>query len=91
MKRRRKMGLFAPALPMMLARLGFASAEVIARRSMMMLQGRCSSAEYQRMVREKMDAAGMSAGRAARGAGLTAMLAPWEARASRNVARLRRK
>ena len=88
---RRIPGLFSPALPMMMARLTLASAEVIARRGMMMMQGRCSPAEYQRMVREKMEAAQDSAGRATRGRGLTAMLAPWEARASRNAKRLRGK
>ena len=41
------------ALPMMMTHLTFASWETIFHRTMMMAQGTCSAAEYQRMGMEK--------------------------------------
>jgi hypothetical protein len=74
----------------MMARLGMASWETIFRRSMMMMQGTCSPAEYQRMVTEKVAAAQASMMAAARGRSHAAMLAPYVSRSRANVKRLRR-
>ncbi|MBW4093207.1 MAG: hypothetical protein HIU82_19215 [Proteobacteria bacterium] len=77
----------------MAAQLMFSSWEVIARRSLLMAQNRCSPLEYQRMVTEKMQAAQLSAiAMMATGgqANLAAVLAPWHKRAKANARRLRR-
>jgi hypothetical protein len=77
----------------MAAQLMFSSWEVIARRSLLMAQNRCSPLEYQRMVTEKMQAAQLSAiAMMATGgqASLAAVLAPWHQRAKANARRLRR-
>ena len=82
-----------PALPLLAAGLALASWEVIARRSLLMAQNRCSPLEYRRMVLEKMQAARLSAATimAAGGRpGLAAVLAPWHRRATANARRLRR-
>ncbi len=84
-------------LPLMAAQLMLSSWEVIARRSLLMAQNRCSPFEYQRMVTEKMQAAQLSAvalmtsGMTSGGeASLAAVLAPWHRRAKANARRLRR-
>lgn len=90
--RRRKPGS-AFALPTMMAELGFASFEVIARRSLLMATGACSSAEYQRMVHEKMAAATSTTLSLASSGGFasaSSLLAPWHSRATANAKRLRR-
>ena len=91
-KRRRRRATFA--LPFMAADLALSSWEVIARRSLLMAQNRCSPAEYQRMVLEKMAAAQrstttfmLSGGKAS----TAALRAPWHRRAKANAKRLRRK
>jgi hypothetical protein len=86
-RRRRK-----PNAAGMLAELAFASAETIARRTALMASGRCTPAEYRRMVAEKLDAARRS-GFAALAPGVTGagLLAPWHAVARRNSRRLRRR
>jgi hypothetical protein len=87
-KRRR-----ASPLPLLTMQLALSSWKVIARRSLMMAQNRCSSAEYQRMVIEKMAAAQRSAATflASGGrAGPAALLAPWHSRVRANAKRLRR-
>ena len=80
-----------PPLPLLWTELMMASAETIARRTMLMAEGRCSPAEQRRMVREKADAA------AATGALLlasqldaAALLMPWHRAARANAQRLRR-
>jgi hypothetical protein len=81
-------------LPLMAAELALSSWEVIARRSLMMAQGRCSPLEYQRMVSEKVMAAQASAAAlmAAGGqASMASVLAPWHRAARANAKRLRRK
>ena len=63
MKKRRKPARRNVALlPMMFAEMAAASVETIARRMGMMVLGRCSAAEYQRMVAEKAKAAVETAG-----------------------------
>ena len=82
-------------LPLMMTELAMASWETIAHRSLLIAQGTCSAAEWQRMVAEKAKAAERS---------LAAMLAapfdqdamanamaPWHRAAKANAARLRRK
>ena len=91
MKRRKPRS--ASALPMMTVELAFASWEVIARRSLMMARNRCSPAEYQRMVLEKMAAAQKSAATLMASGGkanVAALMAPWHRRAKANAKRLRR-
>jgi len=78
------------ALPMMMAQLSIASWETILRRTMMMAQGTCSAAEYQRMAAEKAAAVQISTAALMRGLGQTAVLAPFVVRARANAKRLRR-
>ena len=79
------------ALPLVMADLMMASWETIARRSMMMARGACTTAEYKRMVMEKAAAAQDSALALVTGRGARAALAPWRKRAAANARRLRRK
>jgi len=51
----------AAPLSLLLAELTVFSWETVARRAAMMVQGTCSTAEYQRMLFEKMRAAQLSA------------------------------
>lgn len=75
----------------LLARLTAASAETIYRHYLLMARGRCSPAEYRRMVREKQEAAGQTAAALLRGQTDAAeLLLPWQRRASANAKRLRR-
>lgn len=83
----------ALALPLMLAETFWSSVETIGRRTRLMAEGRCTAAEYRRMVEEKVaaaqDSAAVLAGR--RGsAGVTALLAPWHRRVKANARRLGR-
>jgi hypothetical protein len=76
----------------MMAELAFSSWTTILRRTQLMAEGKCSPAEYQRMVTEKADAARASF-LALAGSGkpdLGAALAPWLIRAKANAKRLRR-
>jgi hypothetical protein len=89
-QRRRKTIL----LPMMILELAFASWETIGRRGQMMARGKCSPAEYSRMVLEKMAAAtrsGSVVSRSKRVPDWTAILDPWHRTAKSNARRLRRK
>jgi hypothetical protein len=79
------------ALPLVMADLMMASWETIARQSMMMARGACTTAEYQRMVMEKAAAAQDSALALITGRGARAALAPWGKRAAANAKRLRLK
>jgi RNase P/RNase MRP subunit POP5 len=77
-------------IPFMLADLGMTSLETIMRRSLMMVQGTCSAAEYQRMVLEKVLAMQRATLVAARGQSHAAMLSPFVTRSRANAKRLRR-
>ncbi len=91
---RRRKSASPLTLPLMLGEMALASLETIARRSWMMAQGRCSAAEYRRMVVEKAAAAQASAAVLARPPGkrqAEAVLAPWRRRVTANAKRLRRK
>ena len=79
--------------PRLLAELGAASAETIARRLMLMGLGRCSHAEYRKMVDEKVAAAQSSWIELAFSPWTmwTSMLTPWHRAARRNARRLRKK
>ena len=75
---------------MMSATLGFYAWETIMRRSLMMMSGNCSPAEYQRMVTEKMEAATASAAAIATG-NLAGALTPWHEAVRANARRLRQR
>ena len=74
-----------------MARLTAASWETILRRSLLMARGACSTAEYQRMVAEKLAAIQTASRALMTGKGQGAMLAPFASRARSNAKRLRRK
>ncbi len=74
-----------------MARLTAASWETIFHRSVMMAQGTCSAAEYQRMVMEKAAAMQASTLALMSGRGSSAILAPYLSRSQANAKRLRRK
>ena len=75
---------------MMMAQLTVASWETIMRRTLMMAQGTCSVAEYQRMAIEKVTAVQMSMTALTKGRGQAEILAPFVNRTRANVRRLRR-
>jgi hypothetical protein len=79
-------------LPGMMAELTFSSWATILRRTQLMAEGKCSPAEYQRMVMEKADAARASFFALARPGkpNLHAELNPLLIRAKANAKRLRR-
>jgi hypothetical protein len=79
------------SLPTMMAQLTFASWETVWRRTLMMAQGTCSAAEYQRMVMEKAAAMQASSLAVMTGRGHKAALAPYLVRSRSNARRLRRK
>ena len=66
-----------PPMPVMMAELAVASAQTIAHRTTLAVTGRCTHAEYSKMVVEKMTA--------------MALLTPWHRAATRNSRRLGRK
>jgi Na+/glutamate symporter len=78
-------------LPAMMTQLTLSSWETIFHRSMMMAQGTCSVAEYQRMVMEKTAAMQASTLAMMTGRGNAAALAPYLVRSRANARRLRRK
>jgi len=79
------------ALPVMMAELALSSWETIFHRTVMMAQGTCSLAEYQRMAMEKAEAMRVSMTALAQGRDQTAVLAPFVNRTRANARRLRRK
>lgn len=90
-RKRRKRSAPKP-LPLMWMELGMASWETITRRSLLMLEGSCTPAEYQKMVVEKMLAAQQSTLRAWSPTATSAsLLAPWHKAARSNSRRLRRR
>ncbi|HEY1414170.1 MAG TPA: hypothetical protein VGF36_18645 [Rhodopila sp.] len=78
-------------LPAMMTQLTLSSWETIFHRSMMMAQGTCSVAEYQRMVMEKAAALQASTLALMTGRGHAAALAPYMVRSRANARRLRRR
>jgi hypothetical protein len=78
-------------LPVMMSQLALSSWETIFRRSLMMAQGTCSPAEYQRMVMEKSAALQASTLALMTGRGNAAVLAPYLVRSKANARRLRQK
>ncbi len=77
-------------VPAMIAEMTIASWETIFHRNMMMLQGTCSVAEYQRMVLEKAAALQASTMALMTGQGNAAALAPYLVRSPANALHLRR-
>jgi Na+/glutamate symporter len=77
-------------LPAMMTQLTLSSWETIFHRTMMMAQGTCSIAEYQRMVMEKAAAMQASTLALMSGRGNAAALAPYLVRSRANARRLRR-
>ena len=79
---------------LMMADLMLASWETAARRMLLILQNRCSPAEYQRMVCEKAEAA-MASGllliSSNDQASIASLMAPWLDGVTANVKRLRKK
>ena len=76
----------------MMMEMAFAPWETIGRRGQTMALGKCSPAEYSRMVLEKMAATTRSASVLSRRTpDWVAILAPWHLRATSNARRLRRK
>lgn len=79
--------------PLMMMELALASWETIGRRTLMMAQGTCTTAEYSRMLLEKTVATKRSAAVMTR-SGLaldwSEVMAPWHLRATANARRLRR-
>jgi hypothetical protein len=93
-KRRKPRRRNVASLPMMFVEMAAASVETIVRRTGMMVSGRCSAAEYQRMVAEKAKATVETAAVLAkppRKNTATKALAPWRRRAVANAKRLRKK
>jgi hypothetical protein len=81
-----------PPLTILLAEMTLASWETIARRSLMIAAGTCSTAEYQRMVAEKamaMQRSSLALMRPSAGR-VSAALAPWHRAARANAKRLRK-
>ena len=78
-------------LPAMMTQLTLSSWETIFHRGLMMAQGTCGPAEYQRMVAEKAAAMQASTLALMTGRGNAAALAPYLVRSRANARRLRRK
>jgi hypothetical protein len=79
------------SLPSMMTQLTLSSWETIYHRTLMMAQGTCSAAEYQRMVMEKAAAMQASTAALVTGRGHAAVLAPYLVRSRANARRLRKK
>lgn len=77
------------SIPAMMTQLTLASWETIFHRTLMMAQGTCSVAEYQRMVFEKSAAMQASSLALMSGRGQAAALAPYLVRSKANAKRLR--
>ena len=81
-------------LPLMFAELTISAGETIVRRTSLIATGRCSAAEYRRMIVEKAEAAQASMHAvitATPNAALAAAMTPWLDGARANARRLRRK
>jgi hypothetical protein len=92
MKARKRHKAIFPHL--MMTNLALASWETMMRRTLLMAQNACSPTEYQRMVREKTEAAmesGLKLMLSGGQASLSSLLVPWHSRATANAKRLRKK
>jgi hypothetical protein len=78
------------ALPVMWTELAIASWETVWHRTALMVTGECSSAEYERMVAEKMKAVYQSGMAMAAGKDAEDVLRPFHRRATANAKRLRK-
>jgi hypothetical protein len=78
-------------LPAMMTQLTLSSWETICHRTLMMVQGTCSVAEYERMIMEKAAAMQDSTLALMSGRGNAAALAPYLVRSKANARRLRQK
>jgi hypothetical protein len=78
------------AFPFMMAELAAASWETIFHRTMLMAQGACSVAEYQKMILEKAAATQASTTALMMGRSQEAVVEPFLRRAQANAKRLRR-
>ncbi len=78
-------------LPFMIAELAAASWATIYHRALLIAQGTCSVAEYERMMTEKSAAMQRSLAAFQAGKGHAAVLAPFLTRARANARRLGRK
>lgn len=78
------------AVPVMMTELMLASWETIFHRSLLIAQGACSAAEYQRMVMEKAAAMQASSLAMMMGKGHDAVVRPYLKAARANARRLRR-
>jgi hypothetical protein len=90
MVRKPKCRIPASSIPLMSMQVAIYSWETIARRTMMMANGTCSPAEYQKMIAEKSkamldSAVAMSSGN------VVAALKPWHTAARASARRLRAK
>lgn len=93
-KRRRRPAAGPLSLSLLLGEMALASAETIARRTQLIVSGRCSPAEASRMGAEKLAAAAETAALLATPAGrgdLRRLLAPWHRRVTANAKRLRKR
>jgi hypothetical protein len=86
------MNMFAApfALPIMWTELAIASWETVWHRTALMVTGECSSAEYERMIAEKMKAVFQSGMAMAAGKDAEDVLRPFHRRATANARRLRK-
>jgi hypothetical protein len=78
------------ALPIMMTELATASWETMWHRTMLMMTGACTPAEYQRMVTEKMHACHLAGAAMLAGEDAEAVLRPFHKRATANAKRLRK-
>ncbi len=77
------------ALPRMWTELAVASWETVWRRTALMASGTCTSAEYEQMLREKMNAVHLSSVALISGRQAEDVLRPFHVRATANARRLR--
>ena len=82
-------GMKQHASPWAMASLAMASWETIFHRTLLMANGTCSIAEYQRMVAEKMEASHASVLALVTGQSANAVVAPYLEAARANAKRLR--
>ncbi len=77
-------------LPLMMGELAAASWETMWHRSVLMLSGQCTAAEYEQMVTEKMAALQIAGSAVMAGRDVAAVLRPFHKRATANARRLRK-
>jgi hypothetical protein len=78
------------ALPLMMSELAAASWETVWHRSLLMMTGQCTIAEYQQMITEKMSALQSASTAMLAGRDAEAVLRPFHKRATANARRLRK-